>query len=156
MKQVFKVVIILFLMGTIGCSTRSSEDGRVVQHTMLPQNWLRIAKDGDGVPLRNGGRYFQIPDDQVDGLPQMRVTVVAIQPCRLFLKTTDGRYLCIGGPASRFGIWNFLKTVKEGQTFLLPEEFSKALDEYKRQTEKPNKGVHSIPESRASASSRNE
>jgi hypothetical protein len=45
------------------------------------------------------------------------------QPCAAYLKTTDGRRLCIGGPGATPDVAGFVQVLQEGQTYSIPETF---------------------------------
>jgi hypothetical protein len=49
------------------------------------------------------------------------------QPCAAYLKTTEGKRLCIGGPGATPDVAGFVQVLQEGRTYSFPEAFLKYL-----------------------------
>ncbi len=60
---------------------------------------------------------------QIKAMPPCTVTVVHAGTRWSLLKTADGRQFCLGSPGAAQEVWNFLATLKQGQTFELPGAF---------------------------------
>ena len=78
-------------------------------------------------------RYIFLSDEQLPVLPPFKAVVEQKQPCAAYLKTADGRWLCIGGPGATPEVAGFVQVLQEGQTYNFPEAF---LEYRKRQSEK--------------------
>jgi hypothetical protein len=78
--------------------------------------------------------YTLLPDEELPVLPPFKAVVEQKQPCAAYLKTTDGRRLCIGGPGATPEVADFVKVLQEGQTYSFPAAF---LEYRKRQAAKP-------------------
>jgi len=79
-------------------------------------------------------RYIFVSDEQLPLLPSFKAVVEQKQPCAAYLKTADGKRLCIGGPGATPEVAGFVQVLQEGQTYNLPEAF---LEHRKRQSERP-------------------
>lgn len=76
--------------------------------------------------------YTFVPDAELPLLEPFKATVEQKQPCAAYIKTTDGRRLCIGGPGATPEVAGFVAVLQEGQTCNFPEAF---LEHRKRQSE---------------------
>src|SRR5512136_2657935 len=76
--------------------------------------------------------YTFVADEELPRLPPFKAVVEQRQPCAAYLKTADGRRLCIGGPGATPQIAGFVATLQEGQASNFPTAF---LDHRKRQSE---------------------
>ena len=76
--------------------------------------------------------YTFVADEELPRLPPFKAVVEQKQPCAAYLKTTDGRRLCIGGPGATPEVAGFVAILQEGQTYNFPEAF---LEYRKRQSE---------------------
>ncbi len=56
-------------------------------------------------------------------MPPCKATIKETGPCYAVLKTADGKHFSIGSPAAKEEVIQFLQTMKEGQTYHLPEHF---------------------------------
>ena len=78
-------------------------------------------------------RYTFLPDEQLPVLPPFKAVVEQKQPCAAYLKTSEGRRLCVGGPGATPEVAGFVQVLQEGQTYSFPE----AVLEYRKlQSEK--------------------
>jgi hypothetical protein len=77
--------------------------------------------------------YTFLSDEELPLLPPFKAVVEQRQPCAAYLKTADGRRLCIGGPGATPEVAGFVQILQEGQTYGFPEAF---LEHRKRQREK--------------------
>ena len=78
-------------------------------------------------------RYTPVSDEELPLLPPFKAVVEQKQPCAAYLKTADGKRLCIGGPGATPEVAGFVQVLQEGQTYNLPEAF---LEHRKRQSER--------------------
>jgi hypothetical protein len=78
--------------------------------------------------------YTFVADEELPLLRAFKAVVEQKQPCAAYLKTTDGRRLCIGGPGATPEVTGFVQVLQEGQTYSFPEAF---LEYRKRQAGKP-------------------
>ncbi|MHC1767371.1 MAG: hypothetical protein AB9869_24355 [Verrucomicrobiia bacterium] len=78
--------------------------------------------------------YTFVTDEELPRLPPFRGVVEQKQPCAAYIKTADGRRLCIGGPGATKDVAGFVAMLKEGQTYQLPKAF---LEYQKRESGKP-------------------
>ena len=76
--------------------------------------------------------YTFVRDSELPLLKPFKATVEQKQPCAAYIKTTDGRRLCIGGPGATPEVAGFVAVLQEGQTYNFPEAF---LEHQKRQSE---------------------
>ncbi len=67
--------------------------------------------------------YTFVPDADLPLLKPFKATVEQKQPCAAYLKTSDGRRLCIGGPGARKDVAGFVGMLEEGQTYQFPKAF---------------------------------
>ena len=77
--------------------------------------------------------YQFVPDEELPLLCPFKAVVEQKQPCAAYLKTAEGRRLCIGGPGATPEVAGFVQVLQEGQTYNFPEAF---LEHRKRQSEK--------------------
>jgi hypothetical protein len=77
--------------------------------------------------------YTPVSDEELPLLKPFTAVVEQKQPCAAYLKTADGKRLCIGGPGATPEVAGFVQTLQEGQTYGFPEAF---LEHRKRQREK--------------------
>jgi hypothetical protein len=77
--------------------------------------------------------YTFLSDEEFPLLPSFKAVVEQKQPCAAYLKTADGKRLCIGGPGAKPEVAGLVQVLQEGQTYNLPEAF---LEHQKRQSEK--------------------
>ena len=77
--------------------------------------------------------YTFVADEELPRLPPFRAVVEQKQPCAAYLKTTDGRRLCIGGPGATPEVAGFVQVLQEGGTYDFPQAF---LECRKRQSQK--------------------
>ncbi|MCL4180224.1 MAG: hypothetical protein KJ072_21085 [Verrucomicrobia bacterium] len=68
-------------------------------------------------------RYSFVADEELPRLAPFKAVVEQKQPCAAYLKTTDGRRLCIGGPGATPDVAGFVQVLQEGQTYSFPETF---------------------------------
>jgi hypothetical protein len=78
--------------------------------------------------------YTFVPDEELPLLKPFKATVEQKQPCAVYIKTTDGRRLCIGGPGATKDVARFVGMLQEGQTYTFPKAF---LEYRKRESGKP-------------------
>jgi hypothetical protein len=78
-------------------------------------------------------RYTFLSDEQLPLVLPFKAIVEEKQTCAAYLKTSDDRRLCIGGPGATPEVTAFVQVLQEGQTYNLPEAF---LEHRKRQSEK--------------------
>jgi hypothetical protein len=78
--------------------------------------------------------YTFVPDADLPLLKPFRATVEQMQPCAAYIKTSDGRRLCIGGPGATKDVAGFVGMLQEGQTYTFPKAF---LEYRKRESGKP-------------------
>jgi hypothetical protein len=76
--------------------------------------------------------YTFIADEKLPLLPPFKAAVEQKQPCAAYLKTADGRRLCIGGPGATPEVAGFVQALQEGQTYEFPAAF---LEHRKRQSQ---------------------
>jgi hypothetical protein len=67
--------------------------------------------------------YTFLPDEKLPLVSPFRAVVEQKQPCAAYLKTSDGRRLCIGGPGATPEVAWFVQTLQEGQTYEFPAAF---------------------------------
>jgi len=106
---------------------------------LLPSTWLHKIKKGQtgSVTFPEGWReYYFVPIDKFKEMPRLKATLLGNQRAYAFFTTPDGKNLSIGGPAASREIMRFLRTLKEGETCLLPDAYITSL---KQQSERPNK-----------------
>jgi hypothetical protein len=77
--------------------------------------------------------YQSVPDEELPLLHRCKAVVEQEQPCAAYLKTAEGRRLCIGGPGATPEVAGFVQFFQAGQTYNFPEAF---LEHRKRQSEK--------------------
>jgi len=75
-------------------------------------------------------RYAFLRDDQLPLMPPFKATVEGKEPCAAYLKTADGRRLCVGGPGVSPEVAGFVQFLQEGQVYVFPDTF---LEYQKRQ-----------------------
>jgi hypothetical protein len=68
-------------------------------------------------------RYTFLRDDQLPLMPPCKATVEGKEPCAAYLKTTDGRRLCVGGPGASPEVAGFVQFLQEGQVYVFPDTF---------------------------------
>ena len=78
--------------------------------------------------------YTFVPDEDLPLLKPFKATVEQKQPCAAYLKTGDGRRLCIGGPGATKDVAAFVGMLQEGQTYTFPKAF---LEYRERESGKP-------------------
>lgn len=78
--------------------------------------------------------YTFVPDAELPLLKPVKATVEQMQPCAAYIKTSDGRRLCIGGPGATKDVAGFVGMLQEGQTYNFPDAF---LEYRKRQASTP-------------------
>jgi hypothetical protein len=61
--------------------------------------------------------------EQIAAMPPCKAKVVERAPCGLYLTTTEGNGLYLGSPGSNAHVHRFLETLKDGQTYVLPDAF---------------------------------
>ena len=71
-----------------------------------------------------------LSDTEFPLMPPFRATVERKEPCAAYLKTTDGRWLCVGGPGASPEISDFVQFLQRGQVCVFPNTF---LEYQKRQ-----------------------
>jgi hypothetical protein len=76
--------------------------------------------------------YTFVADEEFPLLPPFKAVVKQKQPCAAYLKTADGRRLCIGGPGATPEVAGFVQVLQEGGTYDFPQAF---LEYRKRQSE---------------------
>ena len=69
------------------------------------------------------GNYTFIPDAELPLLKPFKAIVEQKQPCAAYLKTSDGRRLCSGGPGATKDVAGFVGMLQEGQTYQFPKTF---------------------------------
>ena len=67
--------------------------------------------------------YTFIPDAELPLVNPFEATVEQKQPCAAYIKTSDGRRLCIGGPGATKDVAGFVGMLQEGQTYQFPKAF---------------------------------
>ena len=67
--------------------------------------------------------YTFIPDAELSLLTPVNAVVEQNQPCAAYLKTSDGRRLCIGGPGATKEVAGFVAMLQEGGTYQFPKAF---------------------------------
>ena len=67
--------------------------------------------------------YTFVPDEELPLLKPFKATVEQKQPCAVYIKTTDGRRLCIGGPGATKDVAGFVGMLQEGQSYTFPKAF---------------------------------
>ena len=77
--------------------------------------------------------YTFIPDAELPLLKPFKAIVEWTQPCAAYIKSTDGKRLCIGGPGATKDVAGFVGMLEEGQTYQFPKVF---LDYRKQQAGK--------------------
>ncbi len=77
--------------------------------------------------------YQIVPDKELPLLHPFTAVVEQKQPCAAYLKTGEGRRLCIGGPGATPEVAGFVQFLQEGQTYSFPGAF---LEYRKGQNEK--------------------
>jgi hypothetical protein len=75
-------------------------------------------------------RYTFLRDDQLPVMSPCKATVEGKEPCAAYLKTADGRRLCVGGPGASPEVAGFVQFLQEGQVYVFPDTF---LEYQKRQ-----------------------
>ena len=78
--------------------------------------------------------YTLISDEELPLLKPFKAIVEQKQPCAAYLKTGDGKRLCIGGPGATKDVAAFVGMLQEGQTYTFPKAF---LEYRKRESGKP-------------------
>ena len=78
--------------------------------------------------------YTFVPDAELPLLKPFKAIVEQKQPCAAYIKTSDGRRLCIGGPGATKDVAGFVGMLQEGQTYQFPKAF---LDYRERQATRP-------------------
>jgi hypothetical protein len=78
--------------------------------------------------------YTFVSDAELPLLKPFKAIVEQMQPCAAYIKTSDGRRLCIGGPGATKDVAGFVGTLQEGQTYTFPKAF---LEYQKRESGKP-------------------
>ena len=68
-------------------------------------------------------RYTFLSDEQLPVLPPFKAMVEQKQPCAAYLKTADGRRLCVGGPGATPEVAGFVQFLQAGQVYAFPETF---------------------------------
>ena len=79
-------------------------------------------------------RYTLISDKELPLLKSFNAIVEQKQPCAAYLKTDDGRRLCIGGPGATKEVAGFVAMLEEGRTYRFPRAF---LEYRQREAKKP-------------------
>ena len=77
--------------------------------------------------------YTFVSDEELPLLRPIKAVVEQKQPCAAYLKTTDGRSLCIGGPGATPEVAGFVQVLQAGQNYKFPDAF---LEYRKRQSQK--------------------
>ena len=77
--------------------------------------------------------YTFVSDAELPLLAPFKAIVEQKQPCAAYIKTADGRRLCIGGPGATPEVAGFVQVLQEGQTYKFPDAF---LEHRKGRTEK--------------------
>jgi hypothetical protein len=78
--------------------------------------------------------YRLVSDEELPALRPCKAVVEWKQPCAAYLKTTDGRRLCLGGPGATADVAGFVQALQEGRTYEFPATF---LEHQKRKNGKP-------------------
>ncbi len=78
--------------------------------------------------------YTLISDADLPLLKPFNAIVEQMQPCAAYIKTSDGRRLCIGGPGATKDVAGFVGMLQEGRTYQFPKAF---LEYRKRESETP-------------------
>jgi hypothetical protein len=78
--------------------------------------------------------YTFVADEELPRLPPFKAVVEQMQPCAAYIKTSDGRRLCIGGPGATKDVAGFVGMLQEGRTYQFPKAF---LEYRKRENGKP-------------------
>ena len=100
---------------------------------------LRAAEVQKGTPetpssaASVAGSYICHDDAELPLLAPVKAIVEQKQPCAAYIKTADGRRLCIGGPGATPEVAGFVQVLQEGQTYKFPDAF---LEHRKGRTEK--------------------
>ncbi len=68
-------------------------------------------------------RYTFLSDEHLPRLSPFKAIVEQKQPCAAYLKTDDGRRLCIGGPGATQEIAGFVQFLQVGQVYAFPDIF---------------------------------
>ncbi len=72
-------------------------------------------------------------DAQVLAMPSRHATMLKLCPCFAeFKDSDDGRIFYIGSPGASPNVEGFIGSLKEGQSFFLPDEFMRFLDSQKK------------------------
>lgn len=61
--------------------------------------------------------------EQIRSLRHCKATMEKCHPCYSVFRTEDGRALTIGSPGASPDVTQFLRTLKEGQTYAFPKTF---------------------------------
>jgi len=132
--------------------TRSQEDGwmqkepKVFDVLKFKGDWILVRADWPDYYNEHGvtdvscfqkqvpeESYTFVADEEFPLLPPFKAVVKQKQPCAAYLKTADGRRLCIGGPGATPEVAGFVQVLQEGGTYDFPQAF---LEYQKRQTQK--------------------
>lgn len=60
---------------------------------------------------------------EIEGMPRCRARVVRKGPCFVCLEKADGTTIFVGSPSSSTEVVNFVSSLEEGQSCLLPAAF---------------------------------
>jgi len=131
--------------------TPSKEDGwmkkepKVFDVLMFKGDWVLVRADWPDYYNEHGvtdvscfqkqvpeERYTFLSDEEFPLLPPFKAVVKQKQPCAAYLKTADGRRLCIGGPGATPEVAGFVQFLQVGQVYSFPDSF---LDYQKHQRE---------------------
>jgi hypothetical protein len=74
------------------------------------------------------GKYYGTAEE-IKAMPPCKATVALRAPCYSVFKTADGKWFTIGDPGSEPNVWQFLGTLKDGQSYEFPAAF---LDYHKK------------------------
>lgn len=67
--------------------------------------------------------YTFLKDADLPLLKPFKATVEQKVPCAAYIKTADGRRLCIGGPGAAKDVAGFVGMLQEGRTYQFPKAF---------------------------------
>src|SRR5687768_14876110 len=70
--------------------------------------------------------------EEIKAMPRCIATVTKRTPCSAGLKTSDGKKLHLGSPDAPGEVVSFLSTLKVGQTYELPDAFSRFQEAQRR------------------------
>jgi hypothetical protein len=68
-------------------------------------------------------RYTFLRDDQLSLMAPCKATVEGKEPCAAYLKTADGRRLCVGGPGATPEVADFVEFLQVGHVYAFPDAF---------------------------------